>query len=88
MLFRSPDSRLDWFRRDFLDKHGHPIYQAGIRINAQFQPVNGDNRPVYNNLFAAGTTLAGGEVIRERSFEGVAIATGYAASNAAFAATE
>jgi glycerol-3-phosphate dehydrogenase subunit B len=80
---QAPESRQDWFRRDFLDKQGHPIYQAGLRIDEQFQPVNGDNRPVYDNLFAAGTTLAGGEVIRERSFEGVAIATGYAASNAA-----
>lgn len=77
---QAPAGRQDWFRRDFLDKQGHPIYQAGLRINAQFQPLNGNNRPVYENLYAAGTTLAGGEVIRERSFEGVAIATGYAAA--------
>lgn len=74
----APDSRRDWFRRDFLDKRGHPIYQSGLTVNAQFQPVNDGNAPVYENVYAAGTTLAHCEVIRERSFEGVALATGYA----------
>jgi hypothetical protein len=32
---------------------------------------------VYENVLAAGTTLAHAEVIRERSREGVALATGY-----------
>lgn len=76
----APESRLDWFRRDFLDKRGHPIYQSGLTVNAQFQPVNGGDAPVYENVYAAGTTLAHCEVIRERSFEGVALATGYAAA--------
>lgn len=74
----APDSRIDWFHRDFLDRRGHPIYRSGLTVNEQFQPVNGDTTAVYDNVYAAGTTLAHCEVIRERSFEGVALATGYA----------
>ncbi len=72
----APDSRLDWFRQDFMHKEGHPIYRSGLTVNEDFQPVNG-NGPVYENVYAAGTILAHCEVIRERSFEGVALATGY-----------
>ena len=66
----APDDRKKWFKRDFLDSEGHPIYRAGIRVNEQ--------DPIYSNLYAAGTTLANCEAIRERSFEGIALATGYA----------
>lgn len=77
----TPASRLDWFQQEFLDPAGHPIYQAGVTVNAQFQPVNSGNQPVYANVYAAGTTLSHAEVIRERSFEGVAIATGFTVGN-------
>jgi glycerol-3-phosphate dehydrogenase subunit B len=76
----APDSRLNWFKRQFMDKEGHPIYRSGLTVNEQFQPMNG-NGPVYENVYAAGTTLAHCEVIRERSFEGVALATGYTVGN-------
>lgn len=73
----APESRLAWFKRDFLNKEGHPIYQAGLMVNEQFRPLDGSGRPAYENLFAAGTTLAHCEVIRERSFDGVGLVTGY-----------
>lgn len=79
---RAPEHQLAWFRHDFLDKRGHPIYGSGIAVNRCFQPVNGDGRALYQNLYAAGATLAGGEYIRERSFDGVALATGYAVGRA------
>jgi len=49
-------------------------------VNKDFRPLNGNAEAVYDNLLCAGTTLAHAEVIRERSFEGVAIGTGYAAA--------
>lgn len=76
-----PESRQDWFEQDFMDSKGHPVYRAGLTVNAQFQPVNGSSQPVYGNVYAAGTTLGHSEVIRERSFEGVALATGFAVGN-------
>jgi len=79
----APDNHLDWFHTDFMDKRGHPIYQTGISVNEQFQPVNGSEQPLLSNLFAAGATLAHCEPIRERSFEGVALVTGYVAGRVA-----
>ncbi|WP_420643042.1 glycerol-3-phosphate dehydrogenase subunit GlpB [Candidatus Leptofilum sp.] len=76
-----PESRLDWFRQDFMDPKGHPVYRAGLTVNDKFQPLNGGSQPVFENLFAVGTTLSHSEVIRERSFEGVALATGFAVGN-------
>jgi glycerol-3-phosphate dehydrogenase subunit B len=78
-----PASRLDWFARSFLDKAGHPIHQSGLVVDDQFRPIgpqsaNGDQQAVYDNLYAAGGALAHAELIRERSLEGVALATGYA----------
>jgi glycerol-3-phosphate dehydrogenase subunit B len=74
----APASQLEWFKRDFLDREGHPIYRVGLTVNEHFLPVDRNRRPLYDNLFAAGTTLAHCEVIRERSFDGVALVTGYA----------
>lgn len=79
----APEKHLAWFHTDFMDKRGHPIYKTGISVNAQFQPVNGGAQPVLSNVFAAGTTLAHCEPILERSFEGIALVTGYAAGKKA-----
>ncbi len=76
----APDNHTGWFHLDFLDRRGHPIYRSGIMVDREFRPLNSDNKPVYDNLRCVGTSLAHSEVIRERSFEGVAIATGYAAA--------
>jgi glycerol-3-phosphate dehydrogenase subunit B len=77
-----PADRRAWFKQDFMDADGHPIYRTGVVVNADFQPVNGENRPIYNNLYAIGTTLAHAEAIRERSFEGIALTTGYVVGKA------
>ncbi len=75
--------RLDWFRQNFLDPAGHPIYRAGLGVDGLLRPVGADDHPVYTNLFAAGTILAHCDVIGERSLEGVALATGFAAGRQA-----
>lgn len=76
----APDNHVNWFHLDFLDRRGHPIYRSGITVNEKLQPLNGKTKPVYENLRCIGNTLAHSEVVRERSFEGVAIGTGYAAA--------
>jgi len=73
----APESRQEWFASSFLDKKGHPIYRAGLNVDDHFRPLDGNQRPVYDNLYAIGGTLAHSESIRERSLEGIALATGY-----------
>jgi glycerol-3-phosphate dehydrogenase subunit B len=74
-----PQRRAEWFRTRFLDPAGHPIFSSGVAVNEQFQPVNANGSAVYANLWAAGGTLAHADPIRERSLEGIAIATGIGA---------
>jgi glycerol-3-phosphate dehydrogenase subunit B len=73
----TPGQRPDWFRTKFLAPEGHPIFQSGIIVNDQFQPVDEDSQPPFANLFAIGGALGNCDPIRERSLEGIALATGY-----------
>jgi glycerol-3-phosphate dehydrogenase subunit B len=74
-----PQRRAEWFRTRFLDPAGHPIFSSGVAVNEQFQPVTANGSAVYTNLWAAGGILAHADPIRERSLEGIAIATGIGA---------
>jgi glycerol-3-phosphate dehydrogenase len=66
---QSPQNRLEWVQRQFLHPSGHPIFRAGAQTDAQF-------RTVYENVYALGGALAG-DFVRERSLEGVALASGF-----------
>jgi glycerol-3-phosphate dehydrogenase subunit B len=74
-----PSNRGQWFRPEFLDPAGHPIFQGGVQVNPTWQPVNAQGQKLYSNLWAAGNLLAHADAIRTRSREGLALATGAAA---------
>lgn len=71
-----PD-RKNWLNPQFLSENAHPIFQTGLEIGRDFRPTGPQGKPFFDNLYAVGTTLAGADYLRERSFEGVALATGY-----------
>ena len=73
----SPD---DWFAPQFLGQAGHPIHRAGVRANAQMQPVDESGRVVLENVRLAGRLLAGYDPLAEGSTEGVWLATAYRAA--------
>ncbi len=73
----APKNRNTWFNRQFLSAVSHPIYQAGVRINREFQPVNEDGKTLFQNLYAIGNLLAGFDSIQQRSHEGIALVSGY-----------
>ncbi len=74
--------RADWFRAHFFDAQGHPVFRTGVQVNRDLQPVDANGNRVYANLYAAGGILAHADTLRERSLEGVAIATGTVAGKA------
>lgn len=78
-LTKPPDHSA-WFRPTFLDERGQPIFHAGVEVNESHQPIDDSGRTIYTNLWAAGGVLAHADPIRERSLEGLAIATGRAAA--------
>jgi glycerol-3-phosphate dehydrogenase subunit B len=59
----------------------HPLGRAGLAVDERMRPI-GSNGPVYENLHAAGATLAGAEPWREGSGNGISLATGFAAARA------
>jgi glycerol-3-phosphate dehydrogenase subunit B len=60
----------------------HPIMRAGVAADRRMRPIDQEDRPVYRNLHVAGAILAGAVPWREKSGEGIAIASGLAAAGA------
>jgi glycerol-3-phosphate dehydrogenase subunit B len=77
-----PGSRDNWFANSFFNSH--PIHQAGISTDSSFQPVNEKGEHLLDNVWIAGSILAGHDCIQEKSREGIEIATGYWAAKNAF----
>ena len=75
-----PQQRSQWFRPQFLNTDGQPVFHGGVPVNRQFQPVRPSGEPVYANLWAAGGVLAGADPIRERSLTGIGVVTGTVAA--------
>jgi len=72
--------RTAWFESAFLAPQGHPVYRLGLSTDERLRPVAGSGNPVFANLFAAGASLGGCDPVRERSLEGLALATAYHAA--------
>jgi glycerol-3-phosphate dehydrogenase subunit B len=60
----------------------HPTDRVGVAVDGELRPVDSEGRPVYENLHAAGAILAGAEPWREKSGNGISVATGYRAAGA------
>jgi len=74
----APKDRSEWFRREYFSLDGHPVFSSGVSTDEQLRPADGNGQALFENLFAAGAVLAHHDGIRERSSEGVALATGFA----------
>ena len=83
----TPQARSEWFNPVFINPAGHPVFSGGVAVNEAMQPLDGDGAVVYSNLWVAGDLLAHDNPILQRSLEGTAIATGFAAGQAAAAAS-
>lgn len=77
-----PQRRYEWFRPEFMNPAGHPIFNGGVAVDERMQPVDTAGQVVYGNLWAAGSVLASVDPIQQHSLEGIAIATGAAAAKA------
>ena len=77
-----PEDRASWHQADFFDPKGHQISQAGLEIDNSFRPTDLAGKPVYDNLFAAGSILAHQDWMRQKCGSGLAIATAYGAVKA------
>lgn len=76
---RAPAARADWFGPRF--SGGQPIHHAGIATDAALRPLDAAGMPLYDNVVVAGAALGGADLLRERSYEGIALATGWHAAS-------
>lgn len=57
-----------------------PLSRAGVAVDRELRPVGAGGEPVYDNVRVAGATLAGAVPWREKSGDGISVATGYRAA--------
>lgn len=57
-----------------------PLATAGVAVDGSLRPVDGAGEVVFANVRVAGATLAGAEPWKEKSGDGISVATGYAAA--------
>jgi glycerol-3-phosphate dehydrogenase subunit B len=69
--------RTHWLDEEFLSPEGHPIFRQGAHTSSDLRPVETSGSPVFANLQVVGGALEGAELVRERSLEGVALASAY-----------
>jgi glycerol-3-phosphate dehydrogenase subunit B len=58
----------------------HHFSRVGLRVDEKARPINVNGDAVFENLRAAGGILAGAEPWKEKSGEGIALATGFLAA--------
>jgi glycerol-3-phosphate dehydrogenase subunit B len=75
-----PGSDEPRFSPRYFDDHG--LSRAGLAVDPEGRPTDGSSAPVYENVYAAGATLAGAVPWREASGNGLSLASGYAAASA------
>jgi glycerol-3-phosphate dehydrogenase subunit B len=75
-----PEPSEPLFEPGYFDEHG--LSRAGVAVDESRRPVDEEGAPVYENLHAAGATLAGAVPWREASGNGLSLASGYAAASA------
>ncbi|MHA2046959.1 MAG: anaerobic glycerol-3-phosphate dehydrogenase subunit GlpB [Candidatus Thorarchaeota archaeon] len=62
---------------------GQPIYSTGLTVDPQFRPIQENGVEWADNVFAAGSVLAGYNYSVEKSGLGIAATTGYSAAKSA-----
>ena len=74
----APEDRTQWASGQFLDSRAHHFIEYGVSTNQQLNPrLNGE---IINNLYCAGSVLAGFNPVAEGSAGGTSIATGFYAA--------
>ncbi|MDU4244759.1 MAG: FAD-binding protein, partial [Varibaculum cambriense] len=52
-----------------------PLFEVGVQVDSQMRVLDASGDPLYQNLYAAGGLLAGATRWREKSGDGIALAS-------------
>jgi glycerol-3-phosphate dehydrogenase subunit B len=72
------DANADLLTGDYW--HDQALFQIGVATDQSMRPVTPEGRPVYTNLYAAGSILGGATRWSEKSGEGIALGSAWAAA--------
>jgi glycerol-3-phosphate dehydrogenase subunit B len=73
-----PEPGAERFRPGYFEDQ--PMARVGVAADSGLRPVGSDGERLYENVLVAGATLAGAEPWREKSGDGVSLATGHRAA--------
>jgi glycerol-3-phosphate dehydrogenase subunit B len=73
-----PAAGEDRFSVEYFADHG--IGRAGVAVDGAMRPVGPSGDPVFENVRVAGATIGGAEPWKEKSGNGIGLATGFAAA--------
>jgi glycerol-3-phosphate dehydrogenase subunit B len=73
------------FRAGYFEDH--PMGRAGVAVGRDLRPVDAAGDRLLENVLVAGATLAGAEPWREKSGDGLSLATGHRAAELVLAAS-
>ena len=76
-----PETRDLWHQLNFFDAKGHQINQAGLETDDTFRPLDKTGKPVFENLYSAGSIIAHNDWARLKSGTGVSCVSAYTAVN-------
>ena len=77
-----PETRNDWYEKEFFNPRGHDACRSGLEVDDQFRPLNHTGQPAFESLYAAGSILAHQDWTRMKCGAGLAIASAYGAVTA------
>lgn len=83
MVFQAPayiPSQPQLIHPDFLHHQGHPLFLAGLPVNEHFRPLDPSGQVLLENVSVVGGAIASADPLRERSLEGIALATAHKAA--------
>jgi glycerol-3-phosphate dehydrogenase subunit B len=75
-----PGDAQDWVVPNYFSEQ--PFDRAGVRVDGSMRPVGDAGEVIFDNLFVVGAELAGAEPWREKSGEGISLATALRAAEA------
>lgn len=80
-LYDGDDAPMKFLSADFRARQ--PLFEAGVKVDAELIPLDVDGERIYENLFCAGSIIGGYDAQRGGCGSGVAIMTGVKAGRAA-----
>jgi glycerol-3-phosphate dehydrogenase subunit B len=75
-----PGDSQDWFDPEYFADQ--PFDRAGVKVDRSMRPIDGQGEVIYHNLYVVGAELAGAQPWREKSGEGISLATAVRAADA------